>query len=154
VLAFAPYDWFRRWEGTSWKRRGKDYDELKDGLAGRLLEQLYRHVPQVRSHVDHCELSTPLSNRHFANYASGEPYGINHTPRRFRQRWLRPATPASAILRRPLLPFRQPRRPSFPESPADGLHEPPTRIADEPHARATHASKRREEDLEAKSLQL
>lgn len=135
VLAFAPYDWFRRWERTSWKRRGEGYEELKASLARRLVEQLYRHVPQTRGHVDHLELSTPLTNRHFANWAAGEPYGINHTPRRFRQRWLRSATPvrrlfltgqdalveglvgglfsgfttASAILRRPLVSIWPPR---------------------------------------------
>jgi all-trans-retinol 13,14-reductase len=50
-------------------------------------------VPQVRGKVDHAELSTPLSTRHFANYSRGELYGLAHTPTRFRQRFLRPQTP-------------------------------------------------------------
>src|SRR5262245_37536101 len=136
VLAFAPYRWFRQWEGTRWKRRGEDYDVFKERLATHLLEQLHRHVPQVRGKVDYWELSTPLSNRHFADHPFGEVYGISHTPDRFRRRFLRPATPirnlyltgsdvltegvtgamfggvvaASAILKRPLLSVRPPRR--------------------------------------------
>jgi all-trans-retinol 13,14-reductase len=138
VLALAPYRWFSRWEGTAWKRRGAEYDAVKERFARRLLEQLERHVPQVRGRIDCWELSTPLSNRHFANHASGEAYGVDHTPARFRERFLRPATPvknlfltgsdvlmegvtgamfggfvaASAVLRRPLLSARAPRRPA------------------------------------------
>jgi phytoene dehydrogenase-like protein len=40
----------------------------------------------------HAELSTPLSTKHFAAWAHGEIYGLDHTPARFRQRWLKPQT--------------------------------------------------------------
>ncbi len=40
-----------------------------------------------------CELSTPLSTKHFSNYSHGEIYGLEHTPARFRLKWLRPQTP-------------------------------------------------------------
>jgi all-trans-retinol 13,14-reductase len=136
MLAFAPYRWFQQWEGTPWKRRGAEYDALKARFAHHLLAQLERYVPQVRGKVDYWELSTPLSNRHFANHAAGEVYGIDHTPERFREPALRPATPvkqlyltgcdvltegvtaamyggyltASAILNRPLVSARAPRR--------------------------------------------
>jgi phytoene dehydrogenase-like protein len=42
--------------------------------------------------VDTFELSTPLTTRHFCNYATGEIYGLDHTPQRFEQRWLKPRT--------------------------------------------------------------
>jgi all-trans-retinol 13,14-reductase len=136
VLAFAPYEWFRRWQDTSWKRRGEDYDAFKNRLADRMLDKVFEYMPHLRGHIAYREVSTPLTSRHFANYAAGEPYGLNHTPERFRQRWLRPASPvrglfltgqdpfvegvtgglysgyfsAMAILRRPLLPLRRPKR--------------------------------------------
>jgi all-trans-retinol 13,14-reductase len=93
VITFAPYDWFSRWDHTHWQKRGADYEGFKRGLASRLLEVLYRHVPTVRDRVLHSELSTPLSTRHFANYAHGEIYGLAHTPDRFRLRMLGPRTP-------------------------------------------------------------
>ena len=93
LIAPARYDWFRQWEDEPWRRRGETYEQLKQSLAERLLEVLYRHVPRLRGLVDHAELSTPLSTRHFAGYIQGEPYGLAHTPARFDARWLQPRTP-------------------------------------------------------------
>ena len=93
VISLAPYAWFERWADRPWRRRGDDYEALKGHLADRLQSELVRHVPQIKGHIEHCELSTPISTRHFMNYARGELYGLAHTPARFRQRWLRPRTP-------------------------------------------------------------
>lgn len=97
VITLAPYEQFTAWEGTRWKRRGSEYQALKERLAQRLLETLYSHLPQVRGKVDVYELSTPLTTRHFSNYARGELYGIDHTPSRFRRRLLRPKTPIRGL---------------------------------------------------------
>jgi all-trans-retinol 13,14-reductase len=97
VITFAPYEWFGRWEDSRWMRRGEDYDAFKNRLSRRLLEVLYRYEPQLEGKLDHCELSTPLSTRHFANYARGEIYGLSHCPARFAQRFLRPATPVRRL---------------------------------------------------------
>ncbi len=93
MIAPARYDWFSRWEESRWKRRGDDYESLKDRFRDRLLETLYANVPQVRGRVEHAEVSTPLSTRHFANYGRGELYGLAHNPARFEARFLRPRTP-------------------------------------------------------------
>jgi all-trans-retinol 13,14-reductase len=92
VICPAPYDWFVPWENTRWKRRGQDYDELKQRLAERLRSGLEEHVPAVRGKLDIAELSTPLSTRHFMNYQHGEAYGVSVTPARFRLRCLTPHT--------------------------------------------------------------
>jgi len=92
VITLAPYDWFARWENTRWKRRGREYDEFKQSLAERMQRGLEEHVPAVRGKIDVAELSTPLSTRHFMNYARGEAYGISATPQRFRLRCLTPQT--------------------------------------------------------------
>ncbi|MCE9625272.1 MAG: NAD(P)/FAD-dependent oxidoreductase [Deltaproteobacteria bacterium] len=93
AITFAPYEWFRRWESTEWRKRGTEYEALKEAFAQRLLAQLDHWVPALAGKIDYYEVSTPLSTRHFANYASGEIYGLDHTPSRFRQKWLKPATP-------------------------------------------------------------
>ena len=49
-------------------------------------------MPEVRTKIDYCELSTPLSARHFANYARGEIYGLAPVPARFRLDCLGPRT--------------------------------------------------------------
>lgn len=93
LLTLAPYEWFDRWAGGRWKHRGADYEELKERFAQRMLEVFFRRLPQVRGKIDYYELSTPLTTRHFANYQSGEIYGLAHTPERFRRRSLGPRTP-------------------------------------------------------------
>lgn len=93
VIGFTPYEWFKKWEGTAWKKRGRDYEAYKEDLAQKLLQKLYQYVPQVKGKIDYYELSTPLSTRHFCDYDQGEIYGIDHTPERFRLKWLRPHTP-------------------------------------------------------------
>jgi all-trans-retinol 13,14-reductase len=92
VITLAPYEPFAAWADRRWKKRGGEYEGLKEHLSQRLLETLYTHVPQVRGKVDTYELSTPLTTQHFANYSRGELYGIDHTPSRFQQRFLRPKT--------------------------------------------------------------
>ena len=97
VIGFVSYDAFARWEESQWKKRPADYEALKERLSAKLLDILYKYVPQVRGKIDVYELSTPLTTRHFANQPHGEIYGIDHTPSRFRQRWLRPQTPIPGL---------------------------------------------------------
>lgn len=93
VIILVPYSWFQQWENTQWHRRDADYTALKAKLAEQLFEQLYRVAPQLKGKVDYYEVSTPVTTKHFAGHPSGEIYGTNHTPKRFRQAFLRPHTP-------------------------------------------------------------
>ncbi len=93
VVTLAPWERFAQWADEPWKKRGEHYEQLKEGLAQRLLEQLYRFEPQTRDAVAYYELSTPLSTRHFTGYDSGEIYGLSHDPERFEHKFLRPKTP-------------------------------------------------------------
>ncbi len=97
VIALCPYDSVARWETTRWKKRPDAYGAFKEKLAQQLLALVYRHVPQIEGKVDTYELSTPLTTRHFANYAGGELYGLDHIPARFRERLLRPRTPLPGL---------------------------------------------------------
>lgn len=92
VVTLVPYEWFNRWEGSPWKKRGAEYDAFKNGLELRMRQELERAVPQVAGKIDHCELSTPLTTRHFMNYEQGEAYGLAATPERFQSRSLTPHT--------------------------------------------------------------
>jgi all-trans-retinol 13,14-reductase len=97
IITVAPYDWFEKWEHTRWHKRGEEYEATKERWSQRLLEQLYKVEPQLRGKIDHYELSTPLSTRHFAGYQHGEIYGLNHSPFRFEQKFLRPHTPVKNL---------------------------------------------------------
>jgi all-trans-retinol 13,14-reductase len=92
IVAPAPYEIFERWAGSTWGKRGDDYEALKQSLGERLLEHLYDKLPQLRGRVDYWEVSTPLSMQHFCGYGRGELYGLDHDPARLQQGWLRPRT--------------------------------------------------------------
>jgi all-trans-retinol 13,14-reductase len=93
IITVAKYDWFKKWENTRWKKRGEEYDVLKEEFAQRLLEHLYQQEPQLRGKIDFYELSTPITTKHFCNYINGEIYGLDHPPARFAKDYLKPQTP-------------------------------------------------------------
>lgn len=97
VVTLAPHSRFAAWSDTRWKKRGDHYEEKKAALTERLLEALYAEHPQLEAHLDHAELSTPLTTQHFAGFADGEIYGLEHTPARFEQTWLKPKTPIAGL---------------------------------------------------------
>ena len=93
IITLLPFDLVKQWEGTQWMKRGKDYEQLKAEMSDRLLEILYQQLPHLKGKVGHQELSTPLTTQNFVNYKEGEIYGIDHTPERFKQKFLEPRTP-------------------------------------------------------------
>ncbi len=97
IITPAKYEWFAQWENTRWKKRGEDYDALKEKLAQRLLKFLYKYEPQVEGKIDMYELSTPVTTRHFCNYINGEIYGLDHHPERFAKDFLKPQTPVKNL---------------------------------------------------------
>jgi all-trans-retinol 13,14-reductase len=97
AITMGSYESFARWENSSWKKRGAEYDELKASLSERLLDVIYKHAPATRGKVEIAELSTPLSTQNFAAHPKGAIYGLNHDARRYEQRWLRPRTPIKGL---------------------------------------------------------
>ena len=92
AITLGPWDQFKAWKDEPWQGRGESYEALKDSLSKKILDVVYKHVPQAEGAMDYYELSTPLSVRNMANYPIGEMYGLDHTPERFHQKWLRPQT--------------------------------------------------------------
>ena len=92
IVAPGPMEWFEAWSGTTWGKRGDEYEALKARLSDQLLEALFEKLPQLRGKIDYHELSTPLSTDWFCRYPRGEIYGLDHDPERFEQDWLKPKT--------------------------------------------------------------
>ncbi|MCH2021834.1 MAG: NAD(P)/FAD-dependent oxidoreductase [Saprospiraceae bacterium] len=92
IITLVPYEIFAKWDGKRWKKRGDDYEALKEKIAQRLLNALYKKEPQLKGKVSYYELSSALTTKHFVNYEKGELYGLEHTSKRFEQRFLKPRT--------------------------------------------------------------
>ena len=97
IVTVAPYEWFQKWENERWKKRGEEYEKIKEEFSLRLLEKLFQQEPQLRGKIDHYELSSPLSTKHFCNYEFGEVYGLDNGVERFNQSFLRPRTPVKNL---------------------------------------------------------
>lgn len=97
IITFCSFDAFAPWKDTRWKKRGEDYDALKQRLTERLLEQFFRHMPGLKPMLAYAELSTPLSTDHFVATARGSIYGLEPTPARYAVSALRPQLPIPGL---------------------------------------------------------
>ncbi|MEC7518703.1 MAG: NAD(P)/FAD-dependent oxidoreductase [Myxococcota bacterium] len=97
VVTFVPYSVFAPWRDERWKKRGPDYQAFKERLKERMLEQFLEHMPELRPMIRYVELSTPVSTEHFVRPMQGSIYGIEPTPGRFENRWLRPRAPIDGL---------------------------------------------------------
>jgi len=97
MYAYTFFDHFAGWAGTSWRKRGADYDRRKADIERRLLDMLERFVPDVRDYIDICEVSTPLTYETFTKRERGGFMGVESTPARFQQAWLRATTPLKGL---------------------------------------------------------
>jgi all-trans-retinol 13,14-reductase len=97
IVAATLPERFAKWQGSTWGKRGAEYEAFKAQLTEHLLETLYRHQPQLRGHLDFCELATPLSTEWFQWNVQGEIYGIDHTVKRFEQHWIHSQTPIKGL---------------------------------------------------------
>ena len=97
IVTFVPYEAFARWANERWMKRGDDYDTLKAEISERLLTQFFRHRPALKDKLAYHELSTPLSTAHFTRAPRGAIYGIEPTPARYGNRYLRPRTPLPGL---------------------------------------------------------
>ena len=48
----AKWEWYEKWSEKSVKRRGDDYDEIKNTIGEILIEQACQLFPQIRDHID------------------------------------------------------------------------------------------------------
>lgn len=97
VITVANWDWFRPWADTRRGHRHPDYLAFKARMTERLLAALEDLLPQVRGRVKVAELGTSLSTVEYTAHPQGSIYGLAHSPARFREPLLRPATPIPGL---------------------------------------------------------
>ena len=97
AITFVPWEPFERWKDARWKRRGAEYDEFKGRLTEALLGQYRDLYPGLGPHVEHAEMSTPVSTHHFTSAPAGSIYGLATEPGRFEDETLLPGTSISGL---------------------------------------------------------
>lgn len=81
LTEFAP---FQKWaESTTWKKRGEDYEALKEKIAKKLIAYVDSRYPGFADLVEFYELSTPLTTNFFTGHFKGSIYGVPSVRERF-----------------------------------------------------------------------
>jgi all-trans-retinol 13,14-reductase len=83
IVAPTSRSLFAPWAGLSWKRRGPDYEALKQTICEALLRLVEQRIPGFRDLVTYAELATPLTFEHFTGHGGGAIYGMPAVPQRF-----------------------------------------------------------------------
>ena len=52
IVTMANWEWYKKWEKNSVKRRGDDYDGIKNTVGEILIDQACLLFPQIRDHID------------------------------------------------------------------------------------------------------
>ncbi|MDH3247425.1 MAG: NAD(P)/FAD-dependent oxidoreductase [Acidimicrobiia bacterium] len=97
AITFVPWEPFSKWKDARWKRRGAEYEEFKSELTEALLGQYRGLYPELAPHVEHAEMSTPVSTHHFTSAPAGSIYGLATEPDRFEDETLLPGTSISGL---------------------------------------------------------
>lgn len=97
VVTFVPDALTAAYRAARWRRRGAEYDALKKDWSERLLAQFFRHMPALKPHLEWVELSTPATTETFTRSPRGAIYGLEPTPARYQNRYLRPQTPLPGL---------------------------------------------------------
>ncbi|MCA9553986.1 MAG: NAD(P)/FAD-dependent oxidoreductase [Myxococcales bacterium] len=97
VVTFVPWSVFEPWVDSRWKKRGPEYEAFKTRMQEQLLSQLFENMPGLKPHLEWAELSTPISTQHFCRPVAGSIYGLEPTPERFHNPWLRPRAPIPGL---------------------------------------------------------
>lgn len=88
---------FEQWQGTTWKRRGKDYRALKQQLTDEVIDAVCQQYPQLCDAICYEELSTPLSMEFFTQHPGGSFYGVPFVPGREHLEYCQAKTPFSNL---------------------------------------------------------
>jgi all-trans-retinol 13,14-reductase len=97
IVAAADPASFAPWAGTRWKKRGEDYEAVKERISEALLAAAEEQLPGLRRLVVCRELGTPLSTVHFTAHPAGESYGTPFLPGSLRQPWRSARTPVRGL---------------------------------------------------------
>lgn len=92
IVTLADYQSFSKWANEPWKKRGAEYEELKQKICDAVIDYTEKHLNGFKELIDYKELSTPLSTVHFTGNPQGSIYGIPSTPMRYKMKWISPYT--------------------------------------------------------------
>ncbi|XP_046639196.1 all-trans-retinol 13,14-reductase-like [Daphnia pulicaria] len=83
VMSFIPYSFFAKWSHLKVKKRGDDYNALKNAYGLQILDQVIREYPKMKNAIDYFSVATPVTIEHYLSTKKGGTYGLEHDMERF-----------------------------------------------------------------------
>lgn len=77
VMSLMDWDCVSRWQDTRSGHRGKEYEDWKAGMAGRMMELLERRFPGLSDKVEYSFTASPLTFRDWTGSPNGAIYGFS-----------------------------------------------------------------------------
>jgi all-trans-retinol 13,14-reductase len=97
-VTFVDWAAYEQWSETQFGDRPADYEAFKQEITDRMLAEMRIRMPEIMEHLEFCELSTPLTAKHYTRASQGAIYGLSATPERFGCEELRVRTPIKNFL--------------------------------------------------------
>uniref|UniRef100_A0A0N8AVQ1 All-trans-retinol 13,14-reductase n=1 Tax=Daphnia magna TaxID=35525 RepID=A0A0N8AVQ1_9CRUS len=97
VLTFAPYSWFSQWSGLPTKKRGDDYNTVKNAIGQHIVDQVTTLFPKLKNAVDYVSVGSPVTIEHFLVTKQGGTYNMEHDITRFGEEQASLLRPESGI---------------------------------------------------------
>ena len=94
ILTVGKKEWFEEWEDKKCMKRGEAYENFKNQLGERMLENgLFKYYPDLRDNLLDYSIGTPLSTQFYLNSPDGESYGLDMNSYRLTEAYdLKPKT--------------------------------------------------------------
>jgi len=83
IVTLANWKWFDKWQDKQVKKRGDDYEEIKQAIGDKMIQQVCKLYPQIEDKIDFTEIATPVTNKFYLEQPHGEIYGLDHSRERF-----------------------------------------------------------------------
>ena len=97
VVTLAPFAPFAKWADSQSMKRPEDYEAFKDELGDKLLAAVDRRWPGLVGDVAVKDVSTPVTNIHFAGAVDGAIYGPAAVPEQFGLSAYKPKGPLEGL---------------------------------------------------------
>lgn len=95
VAQLVTFSWYEDWSAykdNKWKKRGDEYEGLKEQYTENLLDYVEERFPGLRKLITYQELSTPVTMETMTQHKFGQVYGRECSPARVKDKWSIPTS--------------------------------------------------------------
>ena len=78
TLSIDDYKNYKRWEGSNSNKRDEDYNNFKKLISKKIIDKIYKIIPETKENIENTYSSTPLTNYNYTLSPNGSIYGIKH----------------------------------------------------------------------------